>query len=96
MRFSAWIDKGVAEALRAAIGVYRLLISPLLGQNCRFEPSCSAYASDALRRHGAAAGSVLAVRRICRCHPWSEGGWDPVPDTGSRPRILSSLSRRGV
>ena len=58
---------------------YQLAISPLLGQNCRFYPSCSHYAIEALQTHGAARGSVLAARRVCRCHPWNDGGHDPVP-----------------
>jgi putative membrane protein insertion efficiency factor len=58
---------------------YQLLLSPMLGQNCRFYPTCSNYAIEALRTHGAARGSLLAARRVCRCHPWNEGGVDLVP-----------------
>lgn len=58
---------------------YRLLLSPSLGSSCRFEPSCSAYALQALQQHGAAAGSYLTLRRLVRCHPWCDGGHDPVP-----------------
>jgi putative membrane protein insertion efficiency factor len=58
---------------------YQLLLSPMLGQNCRFYPSCSNYAIEAVRTHGAARGGLLAVRRVCRCHPWNPGGVDPVP-----------------
>lgn len=58
---------------------YRLLLSPWLGSSCRFEPTCSIYALDALQRHGAAAGAYLAAARIARCHPWCQGGLDPVP-----------------
>lgn len=62
---------------------YQLLLSPMLGQNCRFYPSCSHYAIEALRSHGAARGGLLALRRVCRCHPWNEGGLDPVPPAPS-------------
>lgn len=58
---------------------YQLVLSPMLGQNCRFYPSCSHYAIEAIKTHGAARGSWLAARRVCRCHPWNEGGLDPVP-----------------
>lgn len=69
----------VAGAAMSAIHAYRWLVSPMLAPSCRFFPSCSAYAIEAIDRHGAAAGSWLAVRRLCRCHPWSPGGHDPVP-----------------
>ena len=59
---------------------YRYALSPVLGPHCRFHPSCSAYALEAVQRHGAMAGTWLAVRRIGRCHPWCAGGVDPVPD----------------
>jgi uncharacterized protein len=58
---------------------YQLLLSPLLGNNCRFHPTCSEYAIEAIRAHGAARGLWLAVRRIGRCHPWGGAGHDPVP-----------------
>ncbi|MDC8758139.1 membrane protein insertion efficiency factor YidD [Janthinobacterium fluminis] len=61
---------------------YQLLLSPMLGQNCRFYPSCSSYALEAIGLHGAAKGSWLAAKRLCRCHPWHEGGVDPVPPAG--------------
>jgi uncharacterized protein len=73
--------------LRILIGLvrgYRYLLSPWLGSSCRFEPTCSAYALDALRSHGAAEGSYLTARRLARCHPWCRGGLDPVPETRSR------------
>lgn len=67
------------NVLMALVRAYRLLLSPWLGNACRFTPSCSAYALDALDRHGAAAGSYLAARRVLRCQPWCAGGHDPVP-----------------
>lgn len=65
--------------LIALVQLYRWCLSPMLGQNCRFHPSCSQYALDALRQHGAMRGSWLALRRLLRCHPWHPGGYDPVP-----------------
>lgn len=65
--------------LIALVRLYRLVVSPLLGDVCRFYPSCSAYGLQALQEHGAARGSWLAVRRVCRCHPLNPGGFDPVP-----------------
>ncbi|MFC5473261.1 membrane protein insertion efficiency factor YidD [Paraherbaspirillum soli] len=59
--------------------LYKLGISPFLGQNCRFYPSCSDYAAEAIRTHGALKGSLLAGVRLCKCHPWHAGGLDPVP-----------------
>jgi len=61
------------------VRAYRMGISPFLGNNCRFHPSCSEYAIEALRKHGGLKGSWLALRRVSRCHPWHPGGADPVP-----------------
>ncbi|MEA5445018.1 membrane protein insertion efficiency factor YidD [Gammaproteobacteria bacterium AB-CW1] len=61
------------------VKAYRLLISPLFGQCCRFHPSCSEYAMEALQTHGALRGAWLSLRRVLRCHPFNEGGFDPVP-----------------
>lgn len=69
----------LARVLIGMIAIYRRYVSPMLGPRCRFYPSCSCYASDALRLHGAARGSWLAARRLLRCHPFHPGGFDPVP-----------------
>ncbi|WP_298215260.1 membrane protein insertion efficiency factor YidD [Acidocella sp.] len=68
-----------ALMLSGAVRVYELTLRPVIGAHCRFHPSCSAYAREALARHGAARGSALAARRILRCHPFHPGGYDPVP-----------------
>ena len=69
----------LAWPLIGLVWLYRYTLSPWLGANCRFEPTCSAYAIEALRRHGAFRGSALAAKRIARCHPWGGSGYDPVP-----------------
>jgi len=69
-----------AKLLCALVRAYRLALSPLLPPSCRFEPSCSAYALEALSRHGALRGSWLAARRVARCHPFHPGGVDAVPE----------------
>jgi uncharacterized protein len=71
----------IRRALIGLVKAYRLLLSPWLGQSCRFEPTCSAYSIEALERHGAAKGSYLTLHRIARCQPWCQGGHDPVPPT---------------
>jgi putative membrane protein insertion efficiency factor len=73
------ISKFLQTCLIAMIRCYRFAISALLGPCCRFEPSCSTYAMEALKAHGCLKGSRLAVRRVLRCHPWHPGGMDPVP-----------------
>jgi len=80
--------KGLAAYLKristliplCVIGIYRYLISPLIGSNCRFYPTCSHYAEDAYKRYGFFKGSYLTIRRLLKCHPWHSGGIDPVPD----------------
>ena len=74
--------------LIALVKFYRLMLSPWLGSGCRFEPTCSAYALQALQQHGAAQGSYLTIKRLGRCHPWCAGGHDPVPS----PPLFSSLT----
>jgi uncharacterized protein len=68
----------LAYPLLLAIFIYRYTLSPLIGNSCRFYPSCSHYAEDALRKYGALKGSTMAAKRVLRCHPWHEGGLDPV------------------
>lgn len=87
------VAKGCVRAWRAlarvpqalllgGLQVYRYTLSPWLGSSCRFEPTCSRYAQQAITVHGAAAGSYLAARRLLRCHTWCAGGHDPVPPAG--------------
>ena len=85
---SSWPQDVLVGAVRA----YRFALSPWLGNACRFEPTCSAYALEALEKHGAAVGTALAVGRIARCHPWCAGGIDPVP--AEPPRFLTRLLAR--
>lgn len=83
--------------LIAVVRGYRFFLSPWLGSACRFEPTCSAYGLSALQKHGAAGGSYLTVCRLARCHPWCDGGLDPVPDrvTGLFSRHVAAPSHDG-
>lgn len=69
----------VARVLMAAIAFYRRFISPLYASRCRYYPSCSAFTREAIEVHGAARGTWMGIKRVGRCHPWREGGYDPVP-----------------
>lgn len=80
----------IKSSLMMLVRGYRLLLSPWIGNACRFEPSCSAYALQALESHGAAAGSYLTLARITRCQPWCAGGHDPVP--AQSPRLFAWLT----
>jgi putative membrane protein insertion efficiency factor len=73
------IEKTIGLLLRTLIQLYRYSLSYFLGRQCRFLPTCSAYADEAIRLHGPIKGSKMAVKRFCRCHPWGNGGFDPVP-----------------
>lgn len=76
-----------AHLVALPVRAYRLILSPWVGHNCRYQPTCSAYAMEALHKHGGLRGGLLAARRIARCHPWGGDGYDPVPD---RDRAASS------
>jgi uncharacterized protein len=77
-------------ALMALLRFYKFAVSPMLGNRCRFYPSCSDYAREAIQYHGAARGSLLAARRLCRCHPFSAGGIDLVPLPGHAAECVQS------
>jgi len=78
-RLTGGASRVAVAGLVALVRLYQMTVSPLLGPRCRYAPSCSAYAVEALRRHGVARGTLLAVWRILRCHPLAKGGYDPVP-----------------
>jgi uncharacterized protein len=82
----------IVSGLTAAIRAYRYVLSPMLGPTCRFYPSCSHYAEEALHQHGALRGSYLTVRRLLRCHPWHEGGYDPVPSRTTNNEAIKPAS----
>ena len=74
------------RVLIAMVRAYRLLLSPWLGNGCRFDPTCSVYSLQALEKHGAAVGTYMTLHRLARCHPFCDGGHDPVPER--RPRLF--------
>jgi uncharacterized protein len=82
----------MTKLLLALIRLYQLLLSPLLGNVCRFEPSCSRYAAACLEHHGALRGSWLALKRLARCHPFHPGGYDPPPQS-SRASTALKIAR---
>lgn len=77
-------SKVARRLLLGAIRLYQLVLSPWLGRQCRYEPTCSAYAAEAIERFGVRRGVWLAVKRIGRCHPWGGAGYDPVPSSDGR------------
>ncbi|REJ71734.1 MAG: membrane protein insertion efficiency factor YidD [Proteobacteria bacterium] len=79
------ITRLLGSLIVVPIKVYQWCISPFIGSRCRFYPSCSSYAVDAISSHGPIKGSILGIKRISRCHPWSDGGYDPVPDPTDPP-----------
>lgn len=88
------VEQRLADAAAAAVGAYRRYVSPLLGRHCRFHPTCSRYAQEAIRVHGVARGGLLALRRLLRCHPLHPGGFDPVPPTAPTARLDLDLDNQ--
>lgn len=80
------ISRGLAAGFLAIVRAYRLLVSPLLGARCRYQPTCSAYAEESLKRYGGVVGGWLALKRIARCHPWGGSGYDPLPELAEQER----------
>ncbi len=78
----------LAKTLIFLLNVYQRSLSLLFGTPCRFYPSCSQYTKEAIAIHGAANGTWLGVKRVCRCHPWNEGGFDPVPESNTSERVI--------
>lgn len=91
----SWLTRLPQRLLIGLVQAYRLLLKAWIGSACRFEPSCSAYALQALQRHGAAKGAWLTTGRLLRCHPYCAGGCDPVPDTVKNP-AAGLFSRLGL
>ncbi len=89
--FAEILGRAVRWPLLVLIRGYQFFLSPWIGNQCRYYPTCSHYAYEAIDRHGALAGTYLAARRIARCHPWCEGGIDPVPS--ERPRLFGMIGR---
>jgi hypothetical protein len=87
--------KAATAAMRAAILCYRYALSPVLPGACRFQPSCSQYALEAVSRFGARKGGWLMLRRLARCHPWGGSGYDPVPPGGQDESSVVGCRRRG-
>jgi putative membrane protein insertion efficiency factor len=87
------MDRALAWVLLSGVWAYRVTLSPWMGRQCRYEPTCSAYALGALRGHGGVRGAWLAARRVLRCHPFARGGYDPVPITDAPPRDGRAASR---
>jgi len=94
-RIAELIEKSLGLTLKGVVRAYQLFISPILPGACRYYPSCSHYALDAINHKGPAKGAWLAVKRIARCHPWGGEGFDPVPGSSlDRPQTSSEASTR--
>ena len=93
-QFSSFVQKITAGFLLGLIATYRLVISPLLGTNCRHLPTCSQYAKDAVITHGPLHGSYFALKRILRCHPWAEPKVDPVPPLLNRRKAIKHINAK--
>ena len=78
----------IKSLLIRLITLYQLTLSFLIGNQCRFHPTCSQYTKEAIEQHGSLKGSMLGAKRICSCHPWHEGGYDPVPEAGEVTSLL--------
>lgn len=96
LRRAAWFAGAPARLLLiASVRVYRVTLSPLLGGQCRFHPTCSVYAEEAVRTHGAVRGGALSVWRVLRCNPFGRGGFDPVPPRTPRALYDTLIRRHG-
>lgn len=87
-----FLDRLLVRGITAGISLYQFLLSPFFGRQCRFYPSCSNYSKEALRCHGALKGTLLTFTRICRCHPFCEGGIDNVPQVFSIKTIFATTT----
>jgi uncharacterized protein len=92
---SAWANVAETGAL-GLIKAYQYTVRPMLGQRCRFFPSCSEYTAEAIKSHGVAKGSLLGVVRLCKCHPWHAGGYDPVPASEGANVASNSAQSHGA
>lgn len=81
----AWQRQMILNLLKWLIRGYQIFLSPMLGNNCRFVPSCSQYYLEALQQHGIVRGNYLGIKRILKCHPWGKSGYDPVPKNSKMP-----------
>ena len=93
-RLTQQASRVIQQGLLTLIRCYQYLLSPLLPRSCRFYPTCSHYAAEALQKHGLLLGLLLSLRRIVRCHPFHPGGYDPVPEPTQHP--LSSVSSHQI